>query len=488
VKILFAASEAVPFCKTGGLADVAGALPAELAVAGHECLLVLPLYRAIDRKIHKLKKTNHRLSIPLKTTRHPAEIWAGPSKKNFKTYFIGADAFFDRPGLYGPVPGSDHPDNDARYALFCRAVLEAAQVLKFKPDVVHTHDWQTGLVSPLLKAVYRSDSFFRQTASFFSIHNMAYQGLFDKRSLAFTGLPASEFSPSGIEFYGKVNYLKGGLAYADALSTVSPTYAKEIRSSYEFGYGLEGLLQHRSDRLRGILNGIDTKVWNPQTDPHLETKFTAATLAKRARCKLDLQKQAGLKQDAEIPLLGFVGRLDRQKGITFLLEIAPQLLKQSVQLVVLGVGDRKLQESLLALSRAHRSQVSVETNFAEPLAHKIYGGADLFLMPSLYEPCGLGQMIAMRYGALPVVMPTGGLLDTVIPFHLKSRGTGFVAASITGASYLKSIQQALGEFRWKPTWTQTQKRVMKIDFSWKASLPSYLEHYEKARLWQKKSI
>ncbi len=486
MKVLFAASEAVPFCKTGGLADVAGALPVRLAKEGHIVTLVLPLYRAIDRNIHKLKKTAHRFTLPIGSNPYEAEIWQAPESKNLKVMFIGCDYFYDRAGLYGPTSGSDHLDNDQRYSFFCRAVLEMARAIKFKPDVIHVHDWQMGLLPAMVKSIYRDDPFFKNAGTVFSIHNMAYQGIFEPSSFSFTGLPPSEFSLEGVEYYGKVSFMKGGLAYSDAIGTVSPTYAKEIASNYEFGYGLEGLLQHRKDRLRGILNGLDTDAWNPETDPFLASNFTAETVKKRAACKLDLRKIAGFNLKSPAPILGFVGRLDRQKGVEFILGIAPDLLKKDIQLVFLGVGDPTIQKKLLELQAKFRSRVFVETTFSEPLAHKIYGGSDLFLMPSLFEPCGLGQMIAMRYGALPVVTPTGGLADTVVPYH-KPKGCGFVAEAVTAPAVWDAIQSGLQEFADPVRWTRTQKRAMKIDFSWEKSIPAYEEVYAKARIWRKKS-
>lgn len=484
MKVLFASSEAVPYCKTGGLADVAGALPAALAKNNITVLQVLPMYRAIRRDQHRLQKTNTMLSIPVGRELDEGFVWAAPAQKNLKTVFIDSYRYFDRDGLYGHPPGTDFYDNDRRFIFFSRAVLEVAKSLRFKPDIVHLHDWQTGLTAAYLKSVYRADPFFKTTASVFTIHNMAYQGNFPAVSFGNTNLPTVEFSPNGMEFYNQVSFLKGGLAYADALTTVSPTYAKEIVSDPSRGAGMDGLLAHRRDRLKGILNGLDMDIWNPKTDRFLESSFDSLTLQKREKCKADLQVQAKLPVELETPVLGFVGRLDRQKGVEILLTILPSLLRRGVQMIILGVGDPDFQNALLLLQSRHPKQLAVVTTFAEPFAHKIYAGCDLFLMPSLFEPCGLGQMIAMRYGALPVATPTGGLLDTIRPLP-SAKGTGFMAADVTASAFEQEVLKALAFISDERAWLAAQKRAMKTNFSWSASVPEYKRLYQKAQSWQR---
>lgn len=484
MKILFAASEAVPFCKTGGLADVAGALPESLAESGENILRILPLYRAIRKDLHQLKKIPQTVSVSLGREIETASLWAAPPRKNIKTIFIDSYRFFDRDGLYGHPPGTDFPDNDHRFIFFSRAVLETAKVLKFKPDVCHLHDWQTALTATFLKTFYSQDKFFSGTASLFTIHNMAYQGIYPPVSFSATGLPPSEFSPSKLEYYGQFNIMKGGLAYADALSTVSPTYAKEIVASHERGFGLEGLLQHRKSRLSGIMNGLDLNYWNPGTDPHLAKTYDSSSIDYREECKMDLQRAAGLSADASIPVLGFVGRLDHQKGIDLLIYSAPAFLRRGVQLILLGVGNPDIHNQLNALRLRFPNQVSLTTSFSEPLAHKIYAGSDIFLMPSLFEPCGLGQMIAMRYGALPVVTPTGGLLDSVFPFS-SAKGNGFISSAVTPFAYESAVMTALGTLQNEKAWRSAQRRAMKIDFSWKKSVQKYKLLYKKAQKWQR---
>lgn len=358
--------------------------------------------------------------------------------------------------------------------------------MKFKPDIVHLHDWQTALAAALLKTIYKSDRFYSQTASVFTIHNMAYQGIFPAVSFHVTGLPPSEFSPDGVEYYGQTNFMKGGLAYADALSTVSPTYAKEITTRSDRGFGLEGLLHFRAKRLVGILNGLDNDSWDPSRDSFLEAKFDEKKLAARDRCKTDLQRSVGLPEDPEAPLFGFVGRLDRQKGIEILLSTASGFLRRGSQLIVLGVGSTDYQLALNSLRTRFPSQVAVENSFADALAHKIYAGCDFFLMPSLFEPCGLGQMIAMRYGALPIVTPTGGLLDSVKPIS-KSSGNGFVSADTTPAAFDVAVSSALAFSSIEKNWRAAQKRAMKTDFSWAKSVPKYLALYRNAQRWRRGS-
>jgi len=432
MKILFAASEGVPFCKTGGLADVVGSLPEALAARRHTVRLILPFYRQIRQHFPKIKFIGRTTHVPIDGRIWPVQIWQANLRANLRAYFADAPHFFDRPGIYGPHPGTSYPDNDKRYAFFSRAVLEIAKAVDFKPDIVHGHDWQAGLVMANLKWLYAKDPFFAKTSSIFTIHNLAYQGNFPAPSFHSTGLPPEAYDLKGVEFYGKVSFLKAGLMYANALNTVSPTYAKEIISDPAFGCGMEGIFQERAMDFTGILNGLDVKFWNPRTDSNLAQKFDKDHREKRAANKAALQYTAGLTVNPAVPLLGFIGRLDYQKGIDFLIEVMPMILKQGGQFVSLGQGSVQYTKDLRELERRFPAQIHVKSDFAETLAHKIYAGADIFLMPSRYEPCGLSQMIAMRYGAVPVVTPTGGLLDTVKDNRGNGEGTGFVAAKVGG--------------------------------------------------------
>jgi starch synthase len=481
VNVLFAASEGVPFCKTGGLADVVGALPAALASAGHRVIVFLPLYRSVNRRRHNVEDLHQTVVAPFLGGSTGLGLWRSRVADNLDFYFLEADVFSSRDGLYGPLPGQDFDDNDRRFILFSRAVPEAARALRFRPDIVHCHDWQTGLIPAYLKTDYRSDPFFASTASVFTIHNLAYQGRFPGATFAATGLPASEFGPAGLEFWGDVNFLKAGIVYSDMLNTVSETYAEEIASGPEYGFALEGVLQDRRARLRGNVNGLDTALWNPATDLFLEQHFSAKSAGtRRTKCKADLRAAAELATEGAPPVRGFVGRLDRQKGIDILVEMMPELLSKGVQFVALGVGDPGYRDALLALQRRYPSQMRFETGFAEPLAHKIYGGADIFLMPSRFEPCGLGQMIAMRYGAVPVVTPTGGLLDTVSPVTDAAHGVGFVASAKTTAAYTSAVYDALSWLKRPKEWARIRRRAMEKDFRWDASVPEYEKLYRAA--------
>lgn len=483
MNIVLAASEGVPYCKTGGLADVIGALGHALARAGHRVLVFLPLYRSLDRKKHRIKYIGPRFDVRISERPESVELWAAPAEGNVQTIFVRADFYFNRDGLYGPRPGEDYADNHSRFIVFSQAVVEATKHLDFAPDIIHAHDWQTGLVPPYMKIVYGSDTYFSRCASVFTAHNMVYQGLFPLGTFVAAGFPLKEFHPDRMEFYGQLNFLKAGFVYADAITTVSPGYAREILTDPEFGCGLEGVLGGRRNRFRGILNGLDTDAWNPATDPHIAERFTAPTRSARTACKRDLQKKAGLPENESIPVLGFVGRLDPQKGIETILDIAPRVLKGNRQMVILGSGDARYQALLREMERAFPSKLKFESGFAEPLAHQIYAGSDVFMMPSRYEPCGLGQMIAMRYGAVPVVTPTGGLNDTVIDAS-RGRGTGFISTSRTAGSYRLALEKALKTMKSKRRWDALQQNAMSTDNRWERSIPEYLKMYRAAIRWR----
>lgn len=481
MNIVQAAGEGVPFCKTGGLADVAGALTKELARRKHNVIFVLPLYQQIDRAAHKLSPTGVVLTVRVGRATHEVPVWEKKGQYGARTYFLESPHYFDRKGLYGETPGTAFPDNDQRYIFYAKGILELCKVFDFKPDIFHGHDWQAGLIPAYVKTVYQRDPFFADAGTAFTIHNMAYQGLFPSSTFSVTGLPSTEYSPAGIEFFGQVNFLKAGLIYSDALNTVSPNYANEIQNDWNYGYGLEGVINFRRDRFRGITNGIDQDIWNPRTDPHIASHFDETRLAKKALCKADLQHAAGWKPDDKTPLVAFIGRLDAQKGIDFLIQLVPRLAKKRAQVVLLGSGDASYQEQLSELHRDFPESVFYESAFAEAFSHKIYAGADVFLMPSKFEPCGLSQMISMRYGTVPVVTPTGGLMDTV------PTGTGFMSKSNSYGDYVDAVFMAMNEWTKKRAWQTRQKRIMKMDFSWGPSVQHYLDMYKDAIRWRKGS-
>lgn len=471
MRILIAASEAVPFCKTGGLADVVGALAQKLGSAGHDVCLFLPKYRAVS-------------AAPLQTgLAQPLEVPLGGSPvhvtlrymqhRKASVYFLECPPLFDRDGLYGDG-GVDHPDNDLRFSLFSRAVLAGAKAVGFKPDIVHSHDWQTALVPAYLEKLRKSDPFFAGAASVLTLHNMAYQGQFPAASAARAGFGPEDMAPERFEFYGKFNFLKAGLVTADALTTVSPNYAVEIQG--ERGFGLEGILSARKESLHGILNGIDLEVWNPERDALLPARFSADDWrdGKRA-CRRALFEECGLSRP-ELPLIGIVARLDRQKGLDLGIEaLRPRLDRARVACI--GDGDPALRAAFSKLAEERPEAVCFRPGFDEGFAHRVYAGSDLFLMPSRFEPCGLGQLIAMRYGAVPVVSRTGGLADTVREAAEGDKpANGFVASPDDAADLGRALDRALARCE-AGTLGALAEAGLRGDYSWERSTERYLRLY-----------
>lgn len=477
MKILLAASEAVPFCKTGGLADVVGALGQKLGALGHDVCLFLPKYRAIEAAA-----LQGGIAQPVKVPFDGRQVEVSlrfMQRKAVSVQFVDYPPFFDREGLYGRE-GADHPDNDARFALFSRAVLEGTKAVGFKPDVIHIHDWQTSPIAVYLKRDYKDDPFFEKTSCVLTVHNLAYQGNFPRGTLETASFAAEDFTPDALEYYGQVSYLKGGLVFADALTTVSPTYAREIQESAERGFGLEGLLRKRSDELFGVLNGLDVEVWNPERDSSLPRKYGAAdAVAGKLACRKAVREECGLAA-GDAPMIGVVSRLDYQKGLDLAIAaIEPRLSRCSF--VVVGTGDASLREALSALSRRHPGRVHYRAAFDDAFAHRVYAASDMFLMPSRFEPCGLGQMIAMRYGAVPVVAKTGGLADTVFETpEAGRRANGFVCKPGDAADLGAALDRALAAFV-RPDWPERVAAAMACDFSWDRSVTRYVELYQRAK-------
>ncbi len=479
MRILFAASEVTPFAKTGGLADVAGALPRALRKLGHDVRVVLPLYRAVDPAVHRLSPLLDALALPVAGRVETASVLEGRLPPDVPVYFLRCDRYFDREGLY-QVRGVDHPDNAERFAFFSRAVLELARTLDFRPEVCHCHDWQTGLIPAYLRTIYARDPFFATAGVLFTIHNMGYQGLFPRDALHVIGLGSDVFTPSGIEFYGQVNLLKAGLVFADILTTVSQQYSREIQT-VEFGCGLEGVLRLRRTDVFGILNGIDLEEWNPATDPHLAARYGPHDLAGKAACKADLQRILGLHADPAAPLFGSISRLAEQKGMDLVAETLDIILEAGGQLVLLGTGDPPLEALFRAAAVAHHGRVAAVIGFDEALSHKIEAGADFFLMPSRYEPCGLNQMYSLRYGTIPIVRATGGLDDTVAPFDRQTgRGNGLKFEAATPDALGLAICRAFGLYRNPAAWRRAQLNAMQGDFSWERSAREYEALYREA--------
>jgi len=478
MRILFVASEGLPFSKTGGLADVVEALPKALVAQGHEVAVVLPRYRGTEATSVVIPS----LTIPMggARLRFPA-IVDGALIGGVRYFFVDDPAYFDREGLYGSG-GKDYPDNAERYAEFCRAAIEVAKHI-WPADVFHCHDWQTALVPVLLQTSYSDDPTVKDIPVVFTIHNMGYHGQFARDVLERVGLPPTVFYPEGLEFYGSVNLLKGGLVYSDYLTTVSRKYAQEIQTK-EFGYGLDGVARKRADRLVGILNGVDYGAWNPAKDELIAANYSAKDLTGKQACKEDLLQAFGLPHEhLERPVVGIVSRFADQKGFDLIAEKAHELMKEDLVLVVLGTGDRKYEKLFGALATAYPGRVGLKIAYDNTLAHKVEAGADMFLMPSRYEPSGLNQMYSLKYGTVPIVRATGGLDDSIEPFDVEhGTGTGFKFYEYSGEALLYAVRQALHHYMDERIWKRIQLNGMAKDFSWKGSAREYANLYEAARL------
>jgi starch synthase len=460
MKIAMVASEVVPFAKSGGLADVAGALPLALEYCGHEIIVIMPGYKCIT-------------DAKLKISRVSEDVTASVIGKNIRVFFIENKDYFNRDGLYGDKNG-DYPDNLERFAFFCRRSLDLLKEINFSADILHLHDWQASLIAAYLKNLYSNMNFYSRIRCVLTLHNIGYQGIFSKEEFPKLGFGWGLFDIDGFEFYNQVNLLKGGIVFADFINTVSPTYANEIQTK-ELGFGLDGLLRRRKNVLSGILNGVDYSVWDPNTDRFIMQNFSLANLEDKALNKEDLQKTSGLPVDKNIPVLGMVSRLAEQKGLDIFAQGLDDLCKMNVQLVILGAGELKYQEILKAAAKKYPKVISLNLKFDDSLAHRIYAGSDIFLMPSKYEPCGLGQLISLHYGTIPLVFKTGGLADTI------SRDNGFVFSQYTEEELLKLIKKAIAVFKNKNKWVSLVKNAMESNFSWKVSADKYIQLYAKAK-------
>jgi starch synthase len=472
MQILFVASEVAPFSKTGGLGDVAGALPKALAARGHRVLVVTPRYGSIDPQARKLERLPHGL-------------WAGGhgfalyrAEGSAPIYFVEHEHFFgNRRGLY-VEHGHDYGDNAERFAFFTRAALSVPRAVGFSPDVVHLHDWQTALAPWLLSHELAGQPWASKARTVFTVHNLAYQGVFGADAIHRIGLPPHVLRPEAMEFHGALNLMKAGLVFSDALTTVSPNYAREIQAP-EFGEGLDGLLRHRATRLTGILNGIDVDDWDPAKDRHLTVRYSAQDLSGKARCKEALQREMGLPVRPDVPLVASVGRLAEQKGVDLVAATLPELLNLDVQLALLGSGRHDYEELFRRVARERPDRLAARIGFDEGLAHRLEAGADLFLMPSRFEPCGLNQMYSLRYGTVPVVRAVGGLEDTVEDWDGHERGTGFKFGDYHPGALLWALRRALDAFQDRRAWSGIVARGMAQDFSWDASAARYEELFQR---------
>lgn len=486
LKILFVTPEVVPFVKTGGLADVSAALPQMLTELGHEVRIVVPKYGAVDDrkfKIHEVVRLKDlHLQIGDKDVVFSLKSCFLPGQKiRVQIYFLDNHEYFgSRNSLYvDPMTGQDYPDNDERFILLARSVFELISKLGWIPDIIHCNDWQTGFIPAYLKTLFKGIETFSTFKTVFTVHNLAYQGQFPKSIFFKTGFPEELNSEKGIEIYNKINFMKSGLMYADIINTVSETYANEIRTDDELGAGLKSVLAKRKNDLYGIINGIDTHLWNPDKDKHLPKKFSYKTIEDKLENKRVLAEKFGLNFSETTPIIGIISRLFDSKGFDLITEAFPEMMKMNVQMVLLGNGDRKYHNFFEKAGRKYPDKFASYLGFNDDLAHLIEGGADMLLMPSHYEPCGLNQMYSLVYGTVPIVRETGGLADTVIKYNEKTgEGNGFMFKQYESAAMLKEISRALKVFEDKKTWTKIQKNGMKCDFSWIASAKKYIELYK----------
>jgi starch synthase len=475
--IAFVTSEMTPFMKTGGLADVSAALPRALARLGHQVTVFLPRYAAIAFPPGEFAGSVH---VPVDSVPRSAGFYRRTLEEGVEVVFIEHPPFFDRPNPYGPTSNEDYGDNHLRFAFLARASLEYVRSRGQRPDVFHGHDWQAGLVPVYLKAFYWDDPALYRSPTVFTIHNLAYQGNFGPEVIDLLGLPWHLASGDALGHHGGIGYMKGGLQFSEVLTTVSPQYAREIQG-HEMGYGLDAVLRARSGDLVGILNGVDYEKWDPRHDHHIAAPYWVDDLAGKERCKLDLLRTMGLPTEPNLPVVGIISRLVAQKGFDIVVDSWYDLLRRDIRMVVLGTGEPRLEQGFRALAQRAPDRFAVRFTYDEPLAHKIEAGSDIFLMPSRFEPCGLTQMYSLRYGTVPIVRATGGLVDTVEPWDAATgRGTGFRFDNPDGTGLLWALDQALRAFQDREAWERLMRNGMERDFSWDRSAEAYVEAYRRA--------
>ncbi len=466
-----------PYAKTGGLADVSAALPKALAARGHDVTCFLPRYGSIPFPPGRFIGSVH---VPVDSLQRSAGFYERELAPGLRVIFVEHPPFFDRQGIYGDL-GGDFGDNEFRFAFFCRAVLEFCRSRGLRPDVFHAHDWQTGLLPVYLKSFYADDPTLHRAPTVFTIHNLAYQGHFKAATLGPLGLPDSLATEDALEWKGNICYMKGGLLFSEVVTTVSPTYAREIQTA-EFGQGLEGVVRSRSDDLAGILNGVDYEEWDPRHDRHIAAAFNETEHAGKVACKRALLQEYGLSADPDLPLIGIISRLVYQKGYDLVTEAMAPLLDRGLRMVVLGSGEPEVEEGLREFVRRDPRRFGVRFQYDNGLAHRIEAGADMILMPSRFEPCGLTQMYSMRYGAIPIVRATGGLADTVEPFEAgTNRGTGFVFEHADVSGLLWAVDEALSAYAKPGRWRALMQNAMTRDFSWGRSAEQYEAVYLRAQ-------
>jgi starch synthase len=478
LKILLVASEVYPYAKTGGLADIAGALPKALKQLGHDIRVVMPKHKCVAQCQLGIRPMGLDVTVPIGKAQKKGFLYTGNLNGNIPVYFVGNESYFSRDPIYGTRHG-DYPDNAERFIFFCRSVLEVCKTTGFQPDIIHCNDWQTGLLPAYLKTVYARDKWFQNTRTVFSIHNLGYQGNFPSSELKTAGLPFSIFTPEGVEFYNHFSFLKSALMFADLLTTVSPTYAKEIQTK-AFGFKMDGVLRERSGDLFGILNGVDYQEWNPESDPSIEKNYRLKNMAGKLACKRKLADLFSLKIKDDTPLLSMVTRLSSQKGIDLVIETLGDLLGEGAAFVLLGSGDSTYEDYFRKVNTRLPDRVGVHIGFDEKLAHQILAGSDILLMPSQYEPCGLTQMYSLKYGTIPVVRSVGGLADSIKEFNRKTlKGTGFKFKKFTPDHFHRAIQKVVSVYRKKSQWKALTVNAMNADFGWDRAAKKYCQLYRR---------
>ena len=484
-KVWYLASEVSPFAKTGGLGDVTGSFPKALKSTNQEIRVIMPKYKSINERKYVLREVIRLKDIPVTindVTRTINVKSAFLPDSKVQIYFIEIPELFGRSGLYtDSATGKDFPDNSERFAYFCKGALETLKILSWKPDIIHCNDWQTALTPYYLKTIYKDDDFLKGIKTIFTIHNFSYQGIFKKNISPALDIQAEDVEENGaFENDGNLNLLKGAILYSDQITTVSETYAKEISTKKEFGYGLEKVLQKKSKSFTGILNGVDYTVWSPHVDKLIPFKYSEEDLEGKAQNKQSLLTRVNLKYQEDVAVIGMISRVVEQKGFNLLLDAMAQLMELNVQLVILGTGDKKIEKQILGMQKKYSSKISLNQAFDETLAHMIEAGSDIFLMPSSYEPCGMNQMYSLKYGTIPIVYNVGGLAETITEYNAEDKsGNGFVFDKYTGKDMIRAIKRALKLYKKPEQWNELRLLAMKEDFSWDRSAQNYLDLYVK---------
>lgn len=475
LKVVFASSEAVPFSKTGGLADVSGTLPVFLKKSGCDVKVFLPFYRQTKNRNLDIKPLGKTLRAELGNWNQFFSLYHA-NNAGVDFYFIDHDEYYNRDFLYG-TPDGDYYDNDVRFAFFSNAVLSSLSDMEFAPNIIHCNDWQTALIPFYLKHKLNNTGFFKNTKTLYTIHNIAYQGIFSSQTIDRAGIGSDFFNANGFEFYGNVNFMKGGIIYSDIITTVSKGYINDILTP-EYGYGLEGVIKTKRDKLFGILNGSDYDEWDPKTDKNIAANFTIEDISNKKICRADLLKTMKLSENFSGPIIGMVSRLASQKGIDILIPIIDEIVKSGACIIILGAGEAKYHSILYGFQGRYPNNIAVKIAFDNTLAHKIEAGADMFIMPSKYEPCGLNQMYSFKYGTVPIVHATGGLDDTIIDYNEdKLNGNGFKFRVYNAGSFMDAVSRAVNLYHTREEWQLLIKRIMSLDFSWEKSSKEYIKLY-----------